>query len=158
MPVTFLSQRGFGEKGLFRFSAMVSLDELIGGGNGYPLLFQAGETFNGPPLVDRQHPHDFIAELSVGYTHRFSNDVDVFGYFGYPGEPALGPVAFMHRPSAMNNPDAGLGHHWQDATHIIFGVATLGVRYKIRSEEHTSELQSLMRISYAVFCLKKKKQ
>src|SRR3546814_4603591 len=37
----------------------------------------------------------------------------------------------MHRPSAMNNPDAGLGHHWQDATHIIFGVATLGVRYKI---------------------------
>src|SRR3546814_5476002 len=30
--------------------------------------------------------------------------------------------------------------------------------YIIRSEEHTSELQSLMRISYAVFCLKKKKQ
>src|SRR3546814_9925394 len=29
-------------------------------------------------------------------------------------------------------------------------------RYKTRSEEHTSELQSLMRISYAVFCLKKK--
>src|SRR3546814_1781357 len=29
--------------------------------------------------------------------------------------------------------------------------------YKYRSEEHTSELQSLMRISYAVFCLKKKK-
>src|SRR3546814_7607339 len=31
-------------------------------------------------------------------------------------------------------------------------------RAEIRSEEHTSELQSLMRISYAVFCLKKKKQ
>src|SRR3546814_7426068 len=31
------------------------------------------------------------------------------------------------------------------------------VRCRIRSEEHTSELQSLMRISYAVFCLKKKK-
>src|SRR3546814_1689678 len=31
-------------------------------------------------------------------------------------------------------------------------------RYKDRSEEHTSELQSLMRISYAVFCLKKKKE
>src|SRR3546814_5458896 len=30
--------------------------------------------------------------------------------------------------------------------------------YRTRSEEHTSELQSLMRISYAVFCLKKKKQ
>src|SRR3546814_1540863 len=33
----------------------------------------------------------------------------------------------------------------------------LGFRLQIRSEEHTSELQSLMRISYAVFCLKKKK-
>src|SRR3546814_6499909 len=32
------------------------------------------------------------------------------------------------------------------------------IRSAIRSEEHTSELQSLMRISYAVFCLKKKKQ
>src|SRR3546814_6328119 len=36
------------------------------------------------------------------------------------------------------------------------GRARLGMRYR-RSEEHTSELQSLMRISYAVFCLKKKK-
>src|SRR3546814_3277766 len=33
---------------------------------------------------------------------------------------------------------------------------TAGARYTRRSEEHTSELQSLMRISYAVFCLKKK--
>src|SRR3546814_5992489 len=32
------------------------------------------------------------------------------------------------------------------------------LRYSARSEEHTSELQSLMRISYAVFCLKKKKK
>src|SRR3546814_2980144 len=38
------------------------------------------------------------------------------------------------------------------------GVVALGQRlYELRSEEHTSELQSLMRISYAVFCLKKKK-
>src|SRR3546814_1314095 len=36
-------------------------------------------------------------------------------------------------------------------------VATDGHRLALRSEEHTSELQSLMRISYAVFCLKKKK-
>src|SRR3546814_6077949 len=35
---------------------------------------------------------------------------------------------------------------------------TAAVRRGARSEEHTSELQSLMRISYAVFCLKKKKQ
>src|SRR3546814_5055858 len=38
------------------------------------------------------------------------------------------------------------------------GIATIDVKYQVRSEEHTSELQSLMRISYAVFCLKKKKR
>ena len=48
--------------------------------------------------------------------------------FGYPGEPALGPPVFMHRLSAMDDPDAPLGHHYQDATHITFGVATLGFR------------------------------
>src|SRR3546814_3626030 len=37
------------------------------------------------------------------------------------------------------------------------GARTDAADYAIRSEEHTSELQSLMRISYAVFCLKKKK-
>src|SRR3546814_2521188 len=37
-------------------------------------------------------------------------------------------------------------------------VAAIMVANLVRSEEHTSELQSLMRISYAVFCLKKKKQ
>lgn len=52
----------------------------------------------------------------------------MFVYLAYPGEPVLGPVAFMHRPSAMHNPDAPLSHHWIDATHITFGVATLGIR------------------------------
>src|SRR3546814_4835373 len=37
-------------------------------------------------------------------------------------------------------------------------IARPGLNVAERSEEHTSELQSLMRISYAVFCLKKKKQ
>src|SRR3546814_2105388 len=36
------------------------------------------------------------------------------------------------------------------------GMANPATRFHLRSEEHTSELQSLMRISYAVFCLKKK--
>src|SRR3546814_2575862 len=40
----------------------------------------------------------------------------------------------------------------------IFHLPVLGFRRQFRSEEHTSELQSLMRISYAVFCLKKKKR
>src|SRR3546814_8112063 len=39
----------------------------------------------------------------------------------------------------------------------VDGMGALGGHRAVRSEEHTSELQSLMRISYAVFCLKKKK-
>jgi hypothetical protein len=125
-----MGQRRIGVKGLFHFNAMFSLDPVFGG-SGYPLLFQTGESYNGKPLIDRQHPHDLFSELSVAYTQAFTKNFDAFAYFGYPGEPALGPVAFMHRPSTLNNPDATLGHHWQDATHITFGVATLGFRYKI---------------------------
>jgi hypothetical protein len=127
--IMLMGQRPVGKKGLFRFSGMVSLEPVIAGGSGYPLLFQTGESYKGLPLIDRQHPHDLISELSVGYTHMLSSKADVFVYLGYPGEPALGPVAFMHRPSALNNPDAPLSHHWVDATHIDFGVATLGLRY-----------------------------
>lgn len=130
-----MGQRKVGRSGLFRFSAMLSLDAVIAGGSGYPLLFQTGETWQGRPLIDRQHPHDLFSELSIGYTQAFSKKVDVFAYIGYPGEPALGSVAFMHRPSALPNPDAPLSHHWNDGTHITFGVATLGVRYdKVKLE------------------------
>lgn len=125
-----MGQTRVGKRGLFRFSAMLSLDPLTVGGEGYPLLFQSGETWEGEPLVDRQHPHDLFSELSVGYTYRVSEDADAFAYLAYPGEPALGPVAFMHRVSSLSNPDAPIGHHWQDATHITFGVGTLGFRYR----------------------------
>lgn len=124
----FMGQNKVGEKGLFHFSTMFSLDAVFGG-DGYPLLFQSGESYNGAPLVDRQHPHDLFSELAVSYSHALNQKTDLFVYFGYPGEPALGPVAFMHRPSALSNPDAPLSHHWVDATHITFGVATLGLRF-----------------------------
>jgi hypothetical protein len=120
--------RPVGKNGLFSFSSMFSADILTMGKSGYPLLFQTGESYNNKPLVDRQHPHDLFAELAIAYTQRLNKNVDVFAYFGYPGEPALGAPAFMHRTAAMNNPDAPLSHHWQDATHITFGVATLGIR------------------------------
>lgn len=124
----FMGQRKVGERGLFHFGTMFSLDAVITGQKGYPLLFQSGESAHGMPLVDRQHPHDLFSELSVAYSYALSKKADVFAYLGYPGEPALGPVAFMHRASAMYNPNAPISHHWIDATHITFGVATLGVR------------------------------
>ncbi len=124
-----MAQRGIGQNGLLHFNLMMSLDPLTEGGYGYPLLFQTGESWKGIPLVDRQHPHDLFAELSASYAHALSEKSDISLYIGYPGEPALGPVAFMHRPSALADPDAPISHHWQDATHITFGVATLGFRY-----------------------------
>ncbi|MFA1772076.1 hypothetical protein ACD591_12315 [Rufibacter glacialis] len=126
-----MAQREVGKRGLLRFSVMMSLDELTMGDRGYPLLFQSGETYGGGKrLVDRQHPHDLFSEISVGYTHMLNQDMDLYGFFGYPGEPPVGPPVFMHRISAFNNPESPLGHHWQDATHITFGVATVGFRYK----------------------------
>jgi hypothetical protein len=65
-------------------------------------------------------------ELSGTYVHKFSPDDSGFLYFGYPGEPALGPPAFMHRASGMDDPAAPITHHWLDSTHIAFGVATVG--------------------------------
>ncbi len=121
-----MGQRRIGKNGLFHFSGMFSLDALIAGGSGYPLLFQTGETHKGNPLIDRQHPHDLFSELSISYSYAISKNMDVFAYIGYPGEPALGPVTFMHRPSSLDNPNAPISHHWVDATHITFGVATLG--------------------------------
>lgn len=113
--------------GRFQTRAMLSLDPATVTNHGYPLLLQSGESYNGQPLVDRQHPHDFWMELAAMYERALSSDFGVELYVAPSGEPALGPVAFMHRPSAMDNPTAPLGHHWQDATHISFGVLTAGV-------------------------------
>ena len=108
---------------------MMSLDPLTEQGRGYPLLFQSGESWHDRPLHDRQHPHDLFDELSSSYSQKFDYDLSALLYFGYPGEPALGPPTFMHRLSAMDDPDAPIGHHWQDSTHITFGVATAGVQW-----------------------------
>lgn len=124
-----MGQRRIGQKGLFHFSTMFSLDAAVAGGEGYPLLFQSGETWRGQPLVDRQHPHDLFSEMAVSYSYAITPAMDAFIYLGYPGEPSSGSVAFMHRPSALTNPDAPISHHWNDGTHITFGVATLGFRY-----------------------------
>jgi hypothetical protein len=113
--------------GRLGFRAMLSAEPWTIGRSGYPLLLQTGETANGhDPLVDRQHPHDLLMELSGSYSLPLGSDGSVFAYLGLPGEPALGPPAFMHRFSALENPEAPLSHHWLDSTHVTFGVATLG--------------------------------
>src|SRR3546814_5337985 len=73
----------------------------------------------------------------------FDREVDVAG--GVDDVQAMfGTLTFFGLPQA-----SGGGRRDRDA-------ALLLLLHPVRSEEHTSELQSLMRISYAVFCLKKK--
>ncbi|HWA70736.1 MAG TPA: hypothetical protein VG937_00305 [Polyangiaceae bacterium] len=122
----FMAEHNLGP-GAFGARVMLSAEPLTVGGRGYPLLLQTGETWNDAPLHDRQHPHDFFMELALLYTLPVSANVGVQLYVAPAGEPALGPVAFPHRASAMSDPLAPIGHHWQDSTHISYGVLTAGV-------------------------------
>ena len=123
-----MAQRMMGP-GQLTLRGMISLDPIMGA-RGYPLLLQTGETANGrTPLIDRQHPHDLFMELAGIYSVPVADRTSVFLYAGYPGEPALGPPTFMHRFSAMADPEAPIAHHWLDATHITYGVLTAGLVY-----------------------------
>ena len=123
-----MARRSLGP-GTLGFRAMVSMEPLTIGKEGYPLLLQTGETANGrTPLIDRQHPHDLFMELAASYSVASGNH-SFFLYGGLPGEPALGPPAFMHRFSGLSIPEAPITHHWLDSSHITFGVLTSGVTW-----------------------------
>jgi hypothetical protein len=113
--------------GQLTFASMFSLDPALVGKDGYAELFQVGEALNGQPLIDRQHPHDFFMQLSGTWRIPLSSSTGLTVAGGPVGEPAIGPVAFMHRASAGDNPTAPLGHHTLDSTHIAFGVVTAAV-------------------------------
>src|SRR5215831_1583835 len=114
-------------RGRLTFTGMLSLEPATVGKAGYRELFQAGEALDGRPLVDRQHPHDLVMQLAAVWRIPV-NATTGFTIAGGPvGEPALGPVAFMHRASASENPTAPLGHHTFDSTHVAFGVVTAAV-------------------------------
>jgi hypothetical protein len=113
--------------GTLHLHGMASAEPLTIGSQGYPLLLQSGETFRGVPLHDRQHPHDLFMELSAFYERPITRRVGFMVYAAPVGEPGIGPVAYMHRPSALNDPFAPLSHHWTDATHITYGVLTAGL-------------------------------
>jgi hypothetical protein len=116
--------------GSFMLTAMISLDPATITNRSYPLLFQTGETAFGKPLADAQHPHDFLMALSAQYAHPLDRDTMLQFYYAPVGDPALGPVAFPHRASAFELPQAPLGHHWQDSSHIANNVATVAIRRK----------------------------
>jgi hypothetical protein len=108
--------------GRLTLTGMLSLEPATVGPRGYRELFQVGETYRFLPLVDRQHPHDFFMQASAAWKIPLT-DRTALTLAGAPvGEATLGPVAFMHRPSAAENPIAPLSHHTFDSTHIAMGV------------------------------------
>jgi hypothetical protein len=113
--------------GTLRFNLMLSLEPATLGENGYRELFQIGETSNGHALIDHQHPHDLLMQAAVVWRVPLPRDYRLTLAGAPVGEPALGPVAFMHRASAFENPTAPLGHHLSDSTHISMGVLTAGL-------------------------------
>lgn len=113
--------------GTFGMSVMASAEVLTLTKYGYPQLLQVSQTFGSRIVTDRMHPHEVISELAIRYEHALAGSLRAFAYVGAVGEPALGPVAYLHRPSAVSEPSAPLGHHAQDVTHESFGVGTLGI-------------------------------
>jgi hypothetical protein len=116
---------------------MLSLEPITIGGCGYPDLLASGERCDSEAIHDRQHQHDLFMELAAEYDRPLARGLRLQLYGGLAGEPALGPVAFPHRISAMPNPLAPIGHHWLDATHITYGVLT-GAVYGTRWKAETS--------------------
>jgi hypothetical protein len=122
-----LMQQHKAGKGTLLFRQMFSAESLTAPHPGFPELFQTGETYHGQPLVDHQHPHNVFAELSASYSLPLTKRVTWLLYGGPSAQPALGPVAYVHRTSASELPAAPLSHHLQDSTHTSFGVITTGL-------------------------------
>jgi len=121
-----MAQRPLAKGGL-TLNLMVSLDPATVGSQGYSHIFQVGETYLGNPLIDHQHPHDFLMQASAVWRRPVGHGIALTLAGAPVGEPALGPIAFMHRSSAAENPMSPLGHHTLDSTHIAMGVLTAAV-------------------------------
>jgi hypothetical protein len=92
--------------GAFQGELMLSLVPATVTGRRYPLLFQTGERAYGVPLVDAQHPHNLIMSLGFLYAHQLTDNTMFHLHVAPVGDPALGPVAYPHRASAAELPQA----------------------------------------------------
>src|SRR3546814_4812529 len=96
-------------------------------------------------------------EQDIGEMERMIDSLLAYlsGDIDDPTEPvAPTDIAVMCATAADEASDRGHRVRYAGPDHLVLPVHGIAIK---RSEEHTSELQSLMRISYAVFCLKKKK-
>jgi hypothetical protein len=109
-----------------RLSGMFSFEAFTLQDIGSPQVFQTGETFGGAPLLDYQHPHDLVMNLGAEYS-RPVRGTRVIANAYLVGPAPFGPVPFMHRASAAENPQSPLSHHYLDSSHISSGVVSAGV-------------------------------
>jgi len=123
-----MAQRHWGQ-GQLTLRTMLSLEPATVTGRQYPLLFQQGETAYGTPIADGQHPHDFVMELAAVFDVSLGERTLLSLYAAPVGDPAIGPIAFPHRASAIEDPVGTLGHHQEDSTHISDDVLTAGVTH-----------------------------
>lgn len=113
--------------GRFGVRTMLSAEAWTVPGCGSLNFLATGEVCDGDTVHDRQQPHDLVMELALDYERSLRGGWRWQVYAGLAGEPALGPPGYPHRASAMPNPIGPVTHHWLDATHVTFGLVTLGV-------------------------------
>jgi hypothetical protein len=113
--------------GRFGIRTMFSLEPWTIPNCGALSFLATGEVCDGDTIHDRQQAHDLFMELAVDYARPLRGGWRWQVYAGLAGEPALGPPGYPHRASALVNPIGPITHHWLDATHVTFGVVTVGV-------------------------------
>ncbi|MEW6323146.1 MAG: hypothetical protein AB1635_18920 [Acidobacteriota bacterium] len=113
--------------GELRVFGMASLEPFTLRRLGSAQTFQTGETLDGAPLIDYQHPHELLMGLGARYERPLGGRARLALGGGLVDAPALGPTPFMHRASADMHPTAPLSHHNLDASHTTFAVVTAGL-------------------------------
>jgi hypothetical protein len=108
-------------------TGMFSAEPLTVGQPGYSEIFQEGESYHGVQITDHQHPHDLFMQISAAWRVPLGRGFSVTLAAAPVGDAALGPPAFMHRPSSAENPAAPLSHHVFDSTHLASSVALVGI-------------------------------
>jgi len=106
---------------------MLTLEPLTVGGEGFPLSCRAARRGWASRCTTSSTRTTSSMEASVGYQRAIGWGLSFELYAAPSGEPRPGAARLHARPSASSDPLPPLGHHWQDSTHVSFGVLTAGL-------------------------------